>query len=52
MSNDTLVIFLALATLGAGAVWGVWQIMRTRRSQAEGHKSAMTESAEAGPDRR
>ena len=46
MSNDTLIIVLALVTLGAAVVFGLWQRVRTRRSQEEGHKSAMTTSAE------
>jgi hypothetical protein len=47
MSNETLILVLALFTLGAAIGYGLWQRARTRRSQAEGHKSAMTTSAEA-----
>lgn len=46
MSNESLIIVLAMVTLGAAVVFGLWQRARTRRSQEEGHKSAMTTSAE------
>jgi hypothetical protein len=52
MSNETLVLVLAIFTLGAAIAYGLWQRARTRRSQEEGHKSAMTTSAEAGSDGR
>jgi predicted negative regulator of RcsB-dependent stress response len=52
MSNDTLIIILAIITLAFGLGWGVWQIMKTRRANAEGTKSAMTKSVEEHGARR
>lgn len=46
MFNDTIVIVLALSTLGTGLVVGIYQIMKVRKADAEGRKSAMTKSAE------